>query len=235
MLFRSMTDAKWIVIESEGNRKFVTAIFRPEGSGPFPLVVALHGASGLQDRYLEVAAELARHGFLVVAGCWQAAKSAIPICAQATPQDEWVADPAKNSGKELIAAARDLPEGRADRIALYGMSRGGHAALWAAATGAPVRAVVVDAAAHSPAMAVPPPSTLGIVNKVSVPVLLMHGTNDYVIPAAQSREYEKSARALGKVVTAVYFDGGGHMVSVESASRSEAIKQAVAFLREHLR
>jgi len=229
-----MTDAKWIVIEGESNRKFVTAIFRPEGPGPFSVVVALHGASGLQDRYLEVAAELARHGFLVIAGCWQAAKYPIPICAQATPQDEWVADPAKNSGKEIIAAARGLPEARADRIALYGMSRGGHAALWAAASGAPVQAVVVDAAAHKPTLYPAPKSTLEVVNKVSVPVLLMHGTNDEVIPVDQSREYEKVARALGKPVNAAYFEGAGHMVSVESASRPEAIKRAVAFLREHL-
>ena len=227
--------ARWVMIEGKDNRKFVTAIFKPEGNGPFPVVVALHGASGLQDRYLEVAAELARHGFLVVAGCWQAAKSPIPICAQATPQDEWVADPAKNSGKELIAAARGLPEARADRTALYGMSRGGHAALWSAASGAPVQAIVLDGAAHSPAMAAPPPSTLGIAAKVSVPVLLMHGTSDPVIPVGQSREYEKAARAAGKPVVAVYFDGGGHMVSVETATRPEAIKQAVAFLREHLR
>jgi dienelactone hydrolase len=227
--------ARWVTIESEGNRKFITAIFKPEGNGPFPVVVVLHGASGLQDRYLEVAAELARHGFLVIAGCWQAAKFPIPICAQATPQDEWVADPAKNSGKELIAAARGLPEARTDRTALYGMSRGGHAALWAAASGAPVQAIVLDGAAHSPAMAVPPPSTLGIASKVSAPVLLMHGTNDHVIPVDQSREYEKAARAAGKPVVAVYFDGGGHMVSVETATRPEAIEQAVAFLREHLR
>jgi dienelactone hydrolase len=230
-----MSGAKWVAIEGEGNRRFVTAIFKPEGPGPFPVVVALHGASGLQDRYLEVAAELAHHGFLVVAGCWQAAKFPMPLCANATPQDEWVADPARNSGKELIAAAIGLPEARAGRTALYGLSRGGHAALWAAASGAPVQAVIVDAAAHNPAMAFPPPSTLGIVSKISVPVLLLHGTNDFVIPVDQSREYERAARALGKVVTAVYFDGGGHIVTIESATRPEAIKQAVAFLREHLR
>jgi dipeptidyl aminopeptidase/acylaminoacyl peptidase len=63
----------------------------------------------------------------------------------------------------------------------------------------------------------------------------MHGTNDYVISADQSREYEKAARAAGKTIVAVYVDGGGHMVSVEEATRPEAIKQAVAFLREHLR
>jgi dienelactone hydrolase len=227
--------AKWIAIENDAGRKFVAAVFRPEGRGPFPVVVALHGASGLQDRYLDVAAELARHGFLVIAGCWQAAKNPIPICAKATPEDEWVADPANNSGKELIAAVRYLPRARANRIALYGMSRGGHAALWAAASGARVRAVVVDGAAHRPALAEPPPSTLEVLRKISVPVLLMHGTNDPVIPVVQSRQYEKVALARGKPVDAVYSDGGGHMVSVQNETRPEAIRHAVAFLRERLR
>jgi len=227
--------AKWIAIENNAGRKFVAAVFRPEGRGPFPVVVALHGASGLQDRYLEVAAELAHHGFLVVAGCWQAAKSPIPICAQATPEDEWVADPASNSGKELIAAVRYLPKARANRIALYGMSRGGHAALWAAASGARVRAVVVDGAAYRPVMLDPPRSTLETLRRISVPVLLMHGTNDNVIPVGQAYEFERSARTMGKAVDAVYFEGGGHMVSVQSETRKEAIQLAVAFLRKQLR
>ena len=64
---------------------------------------------------------------------------------------------------------------------------------------------------------------------------MMHGTSDYVISVDQSREYEKAARGLGKPVTAVYFDGVGHMVSVESQSRADALKRAVSFLRENLR
>jgi len=227
--------AKWIAIENEVGRRFVAAVFRPEGRGPFPVVVALHGASGLQDRYLDVAAELAHHGFLVVAGCWQAAKSRIPMCAQATPEDEWVADPAKNSGKELVAAVRYLPKARANRIALYGLSRGGHAALWAAASGARVRAVVVDGAAHRPVMLDPPQSTLETLRRISVPVLMMHGTNDNVIPVGQAYEFERYAQTMGKPVEAAYFEGGGHMVSVQSETRKEAIQLAVAFLRKQLR
>jgi len=46
--------------------------------------------------------------------------------------------------------ARTLPTARADRIGLYGLSRGGNAALWAASTGAGVQAVVVDAPVYTP-------------------------------------------------------------------------------------
>lgn len=203
--------AKWIVVRNEAGRKFVAAVFRPEGRGPFPVVVALHGAGGLLDHHLEVASRLSHHGFLVVAGCWHAAKSPVPICAQETPDDEWRADPAKNSGKDLVAAVRYLPAARANRVALYGMSSGGNAALWTAGSGARVRAVVVDYTADSPATSLPTPNALEIPGKISVPVLLMRGTNDPVI-----------------------LDGGGRMVDAETEPRPEAIQRAVTFLRKHI-
>ncbi len=225
-------DAQWGKLEGPGKHKFLLAILRPKTAGPFPAVVVLHGADGLVESYLQVAEELARAGFLVVIGCWQAANY---VCAEATPQSEWVADPAANSGKELIAFAKTLPDVRSDRIGLYGMSRGGHAALWAAATGADVQAVVVDAPAHSPATFPAPASTLKIVGQVNVPLLIMHGTADSVSSVDQSREYERAARALKKPITVKYFKGVGHITSVQPSSQAAARSQAIAFLREKLK
>lgn len=225
--------AKWIVVEGAG-RKFVAAVFRPDGRGPFPVVVALHGAGGIRDRDLELAAELARHGFLVIAGCRRASRSSIPFCAHATPQGERLADPAKDSGRELIAAVRYLPAARANRVALYGMAQGGSAALSAAGNGARVRAVVVDYTAERPATALPTPNALEIPGRISVPVLLMHGTSGSVIPVEQTRESESAAPARGKPANAAYLDRGGHTASAQSDTRPEAIQHAVAFLRKHL-
>lgn len=233
----NVAGARWVTVEGANGRKFITAILRPQGVGPFPVVVVLHGSIGLDERFVKVAEEVAHAGFLVVIGCWQAGEARTPgnaLCSEATPQAEWVADPAANSGKELIAVAKALPDAIPDRIGLYGMSRGGHAALWAAATGAGVRALVLDAPAHRPAINPMPPSTLEIVGKVSVPILMLHGTADKVIPVEQSREYERAARALGKTIEVVYFDGVGHTVSVLPESQAEARKRAIAFLRENL-
>jgi pimeloyl-ACP methyl ester carboxylesterase len=180
---------------------------------------------------------VARAGFLVVAGCWQSGEAPTEgnrVCAEATPQERWVTNPASHCGKELIALAASLPGARADRIGLLGISRGGHAALWAASTGARVRAVVADAPAHRPNIARVPPKPLEVLGGLAAPVLLMHGTADDVIPVEQSREYERAARALGKEVATVYFEGAGHMTTVVAASRAEARERAVAFLREHL-
>jgi dipeptidyl aminopeptidase/acylaminoacyl peptidase len=164
-----------------------------------------------------------------------------PVCAEATPQTEWERDPAANSGKELLAVARTLPGARADRAALFGLSRGGHAALWAASTGAGVQAVVVDAPALVPVVPNPPPNPLEVVADLDAPLLILHGTDDPLAPVELSREYEAAARALGKPVTAVYFEGVGHQTSAQAgmagappASQVEARRLAIAFLREHL-
>ena len=253
--YPDVAGAQWIKIEGAGGRKFLTAILRPEGTGPFPVVVLLHSAGGLGRGNMSVAEDLARAGFLVAYGCWQAIAQraggrppteGMRICAEATPQAEWVADPAAHSGKELIALARTLPGARTDRIGLYGISRGGFAALWAASTGAGVQAVVVDASATRPAITPAPASTLDVVARLDAPLLMMHGTADPVAPVEQAREYEQAARAMGKPVTAIYFEGMGHQVTAGGGKeppalaemrrkvQPEARQRAIAFLREHL-
>ena len=240
--------AQWIKVDGRGH-KFLAAVFQPQGGGPFPVVVLLPGSSGLHMGHVALAQEVSSAGFVVVVGCWQsgAAPRPNPICSEAPPQGAWQADPAANSGKELVAAARALPGARAERIGVYGLSRGGHAALWAASTGASVQAVVVDAPAHRPRVTPAPPSTQDVVAGLAAPTLLLHGTADPSAPVELSREYERAARALGKPVVAVYFEGVGHQVTLPPAggeaeslatarrgAQAEARRQAIAFLREHL-
>lgn len=100
--------------------------------------------------------------------------------------------------------------------------------MWAASTGADVQAVVGDAPAHSPA------KPLDVLAGLTAPVLVMHGTADKLVPVEQSREYERAARALGKPLDVVYFEGVGHIAGVQPESQAEARKRAIAFLREYL-
>ena len=228
--FPDVSGAQWTKIEGSGGRKFLTAILRPEGSGPFPVVVVLHGGFGLNKQMMSVAEDVRQAGFVVVIGCWQAGQAQSEgnrLCSEATPQAEWVADPAAHCcGKELIATARSLPGARSDRLGLYGLSIGGHAALWVASTGGNVQAVVADA----PSSAKP----RGVLAGLTAPLLMMHGTADKVVSVEQTREYEGAARALGKPVVVAYFDGVGHLASVQPESQVEARKRAIAFLREQL-
>ena len=235
--YPQFASARWVTIQGAKGRKFLTAIFRPSGVGPFPAVVVLHGAAGLMDYYLSVAEDLARSGFVAVIGCYQAGTAqtiGTELCADATPEAEWISDPASNCGKDLISFAGALEGVDSKRIGIYGMSRGGHAALWAASTGASVQAVVVDAPAHAPLIAGPSAKTLVVLDGLSAPLLMMHGTADRVIPADQSREYENAAKARGKPITVEYYEGAGHMVSIVGETRQKARASAIDFLRANL-
>jgi hypothetical protein len=108
--FPDVAGAQWTTIEGANGRKFLTAILRPEGTGPFPVVVLLHSAGGLNRGGMSVAEDMARAGFLVVYGCWQAVAQrpggrpqteGNRICAEATPEAEWAADPAAHSAPPL--------------------------------------------------------------------------------------------------------------------------------------
>jgi predicted dienelactone hydrolase len=66
--------AEWLKIEGAGGSSAniqVAAVFRPNGPGPFPLVVLFHGSNGLTDRLVSIAAQLTAASFIVLAGCWQ--------------------------------------------------------------------------------------------------------------------------------------------------------------------
>ncbi len=61
---------KWIRVAVPDRGVMLAAIGRPSGAGPFPVVLLLHGTHGFVPQYVQLAQDLARAGFLAVAGCW---------------------------------------------------------------------------------------------------------------------------------------------------------------------
>ncbi len=68
------------------------------------------------------------------------------------------------------------------------------------------------------------------VGAVSVPILLIHGKDDTVVPYEQSEVMEKALRRAGKSVTLVTLKGEDHWLS-RSATRLQMLEATVAFLR----
>src|SRR2546428_1861971 len=228
--FPSVSGAELTKIEGVSDRSYLAAVMLPDGAGSVPVVVVLHGALGLNQAMMSLADTVRQAGFVVVIGCWQVGQAQTDgnrLCSEAIPQADWLADPAALCcAKELIAMARSLPGARTDRLGLYGLSIGGQAALWIASKGGNVQAVVADA---------PPSANVrASLSGLSAPLLLLHGTADRAVPVEQTRQYEEAARNLGKSVIAAYFDGAGHLASVQPESQAAARQRAVAFLREHL-
>jgi phospholipase/carboxylesterase len=98
--------------------------------------------------------------------------------------------------------------GRLDRLAFFGFSQGAIMALDAVATGRwPVRAAL----AASGRLATAPDAKTEQLTKI----LVMHGENDPVIPAQETRLAAERLRAAGFEVEAKLYPGLGHVLSAE--------------------
>lgn len=67
-------------------------------------------------------------------------------------------------------------------------------------------------------------SPLSHVDLLAAPLLLTHGSNDWRVPVGESRAFFEKARALGKPVTLVEFEGQGH--HIEGIERIARLYQA---------
>ncbi len=112
-------------------------LYRPDGDGPFPAVVALHGCGGLIRRpaarsqlYGEWAKLLVAKGFVVLFPDSFGSRGLGPQCREARRKihasRERVAD--ANAARRWLQAQGYV---RADRVSLLGWANGGSTALWA--------------------------------------------------------------------------------------------------------
>jgi len=68
--------------------------------------------------------------------------------------------------------------------------------------------------------------------RASCPILLIHGTDDTVVPIGQSRRMESALKRAGKPVEFITYKGQDHWETVGS-SRIEMMKAALAFIEKH--
>jgi acetyl esterase/lipase len=211
----------------------------PDGDGPFPVAIAIHGGYW-QARYTKrlekpVAVDLTRRGVAVwnieyrrlgrgQAGGWPA-----------TFDDVGAA----------IDKLAELRDGRLDlgRVTVFGHSAGGQLALWASARrdGAVriarvcAQAAVCDMASAGSAARelmggapddVPERYAKGDPMQLvplGVPILLVHGAQDATVPVKRSRRFAEAARAAGDDVELIEPEPGGHRVHVDPRSKAWGI------------
>lgn len=76
-------------------------------------------------------------------------------------------------------------------------------------------------------------SPVNAAGQVRIPILLMHGVDDTVVPIAQSEAMARALSALGKPVQFVRLPGEDHWLS-RSETRLRVLTEIEAFMREHL-
>lgn len=71
-----------------------------------------------------------------------------------------------------------------------------------------------------------------LADKADVPILLIHGRDDSVVPMTQSRQMAQALRRAGKPVSLIELDGEDHWLS-RAETRTRMLAETVAFLQTH--
>lgn len=247
-----------LVYTPDGWPKTLTAeVYRPQGAGPFPSVLAIHGGAWKRGDYgytKSLAKRLAARGYLVVS-----------IEYRLVPDYVW---PAPLQDVQQALRWMRSPAGMAlgidpQRIASFGYSAGGHLAALVAgiaddpkfgAPGTQVKAVVAggipsDLPRFKNGKLVPAfiggsweqksadfiaASPITYVRSGHPPVFIYHAGLDLLVPIEQAEIYRDALTKAG--VTNEYFviRGHGH-VSAALLGDGEAVQQAIEFLDRYLR
>lgn len=215
-----------------GDSKLKGVLFRPEGSGPFPAVVALHGCAGLQNAsgavssiYRDWGQKLVAQGFAVLWPDSYGSRGTGNQCntrARAVRVNrERIAD--ANAARHWLAeqswAARD-------RISLVGWSNGGITALWAVR---PQQAGKTEPNDFRSAVAFYPGCRRLLTTAWSarIPTLILVGSNDETTSASVCQQMVAGARGRSARAFVHIYPGAYH--DFDHPSRPLQVRNGYAF------
>ena len=190
-------------------------LYKPEGNGPFPVVIALHGCGGLsghsepvQVRYRDWAEELLKDGKAVLFPDSYGSRELGPQChvreRKITARRERVAD--------ILAARQWLmqqPWVAHDRISLLGWANGASALLWAVRPQLLLRHAEPD---FRSAVAFYPDCRLssGLGWSARVPTLVLIGAKDDVSSPPACRQMVEGAHGRSALTRIVVYPSAYH-------------------------
>ena len=190
-------------------------LFKPDGAGPFPTVIALHGCGGLngpseqiQPRYRDWAEQLLTGGYAVLLPDSFGSRELGPQCRvkerRVLARRERVAD--------IMASRQWLlqqPWVSQDRISLIGWAHGASAVLWAVRPQLASRKIEPDFRA---AVAFYPDCRIssGLGWSARVPTLLLIGAGDDVSSPSACRQMVDGARGRSALARIVMYPNAAH-------------------------
>jgi dipeptidyl aminopeptidase/acylaminoacyl peptidase len=219
-------------------------VTRPHGTGPFPLVVLLHGHSfGGRggEQLLGTAQTLAREA------CFSSIAISLPGYGSTAVSTPSIEDATREAVQDGISVARRVPWIDASRPMLYGVSRGAIVAAAMINEIKDVSAVVLYAGAYDLARLYRETSSFWVRRLLNpngdanpklvsfldnaarwrAPTLILHGKQDNLIPVNQSLLLRDRLKAAGARHRLVIYPEHGHFLP-----RASVREQTVKFLHE---
>ncbi len=215
---------------------------RPKGAGTYPAIIVLHARNGLQPSFKDAAKELAGSGFVGFALGWQ---TRVPPNPERTyPSDAVILDD--------IASASDYLRGQpfvdGQRIGIMGYCRGGTLTLQAASILDGLKAAVAHygspqgepEAGSSPSPKGRVASAFQLADRLSCPLLMIHGDEDAAVPLDEVLTYCERLRAAGKDAAVEVYSGAGHAFTIrggrsyQEGHAQDAWSKTVGFFRQQL-
>lgn len=233
----NLADLQYITYDSRDGRQIPAFLTVPQGEGPFPLIVLPHGGPFVQETVLfdEWAQLLANNGYMVLQPQY---RGSLGYGMQ------FYLDAFMNGGEGGYKMQDDKDDGAMylverglvdpDRIAMFGWSYGGYAALVAASREDQIyQCVIAGAAVSDPLMQVnyyrfqlrgaqrdeqlrmwdDSISPIKEVEKVNVPMLLIHGDVDQRVPPEHAKKYRKLLDKYNKNYKYLELEGADHFSS----------------------
>jgi len=231
-----LADVEYIEYEARDGMKMAAYVTKPNGKGPFPLIVLPHGGPHVAEAvtYDEWSQMLANNGYLVVQPQYRMSMGygfdhfTSAFLKGRSEFGRKMQDDKDDAALYLIEQGLADP----DRVAMFGWSYGGYAALVAASRTPQIYQCTIAGAAVADYARSANDETRGYVPRgiskiwfeaqraavqpieevpnVNIPILLIHGSVDSRVLPSQARYYRKELEKHGKFHKFVELDGADH-------------------------
>lgn len=247
-----------IYYKSADGTKVSGLLFKPEGEGPWPLVVVAHAGFGEGADFSDVALMIRDKGYVV-----------FNPDLRGSGKSEGKNEGARGEVDDVISGikyVKSLGVVDGDRIGIYGQSHGAAVAMLAAERYPAIKAVVEEAGftdavdlynnslnSTDPQVKVLRDQLVSMVGgtpqqkpqeydarsaiknagEMKAPVLLIHGAKDPLIPVSQAQRMYDALKAAGKTAELKIYPNEAHCVN-DPAGRNEVWEMMFAWFQKYM-
>ncbi|PWB53840.1 MAG: hypothetical protein C3F13_08005 [Anaerolineales bacterium] len=205
---------------------WVMRVHQPEGTGPFPVILLLHGWTGDERSMWVFSPRLPRNALMIAPrGLFKAAGAGYSWYPEISKRWPWMADFQRAVERLLpVLSEKYFPSGDFSNLHLVGFSQG---AAFAYSIAIMHSELVTSLAGLSGFLADGASDWLRPTRLQGMPVFIAHGTQDKLVPVEKARQSVADLERAGASVTYCE-DDVGHKLSIKCFHGLEAFFQKTA-------